>query len=68
MSYDQQSNSRRRLIKSLVFVPMGVGAAGALHGGLAPAGAAATAVPEGKPDPYTPAFFNAPTIDSACWM
>ncbi|QJE02966.1 gluconate 2-dehydrogenase subunit 3 family protein [Massilia forsythiae] len=59
MSDDKQSPSRRRLIKSLVFVPMGVGAAGALHGGLQTAGAAATAAPEGKPNPYTPTFFNA---------
>jgi len=60
MSDDQQSPSRRRLIKSLVFVPMGAGAAAAMHSGLpaiASANAAATA--EGKADPYTPKFFNA---------
>jgi gluconate 2-dehydrogenase gamma chain len=59
MSDDQQSQSRRRLIKSLVFVPVGVGAAGALHGGLNSAGAAATAAAEGKPDSYTPTWFTA---------
>lgn len=55
MSDDQQSPSRRRLIKSLVFVPMGVGAAAALHGGLP----AASAAPEGKAEPYTPKFLSA---------
>lgn len=59
MSDDQQSNSRRRLIKSLVFVPMGVGAAGVMQAGLKPADAAATAAPEAKPDPYTPTYFTA---------
>jgi gluconate 2-dehydrogenase gamma chain len=59
MSDDQQSPSRRRLIKSLMFVPMGVGAAGVLHGGLKSADAAAAAAPEGKPDPYTPTYFTA---------
>lgn len=59
MSDDQQSQSRRRLIKSLMFVPMGAGAVGALRGGLTPAGAAAASAPEGKPDPYTPTFFSA---------
>ena len=58
MSDEQQPNSRRRLIKSLVFVPMAAGAAGALHGGLNAAGAAATAAPEGKPDPYSPKYFT----------
>jgi gluconate 2-dehydrogenase gamma chain len=59
MSDDQQSQSRRRLIKSLVFVPMAAGAAGALHGGLNTAGAAGTNAPEGKPDAYTPKYFTA---------
>jgi len=60
MSDDQQSPSRRRLIKSLVFVPMGAGAAAAaIHQGLPNANATATAAPEGKPNPYTPKFFNA---------
>lgn len=61
MSDDQQSPSRRRLIKSLVFVPMGAGAAAALHQGLPTANAGANLAPaaEGKPDPYTPKFFNA---------
>jgi gluconate 2-dehydrogenase gamma chain len=58
MSDDQQSSSRRTLLKSLVFVPMAAGAAGAMHGGLQSAGAAPTVAPEGKPDPYTPAFFT----------
>jgi len=58
MSDDQQSPSRRRLIKSLVFVPMGAGAAAALHQGL-PGANAAPGAAEGKPDPYTPKFFNA---------
>jgi gluconate 2-dehydrogenase gamma chain len=58
MSEDQKSQSRRRLIKSLVFMPMGVGAAGALQSGLQTAGAAGTAAPEGKPDPYSPTFFT----------
>jgi gluconate 2-dehydrogenase gamma chain len=53
-----QSETRRRLIKSLVFVPMGVGAAGVLNGSVTPAEAAASAAQEGKPDPYTPTFFN----------
>ena len=62
MSDDTKSPSRRSLIKSLVFMPMGVGVAGALQGcskagaGTAAAGAGA---PEGKPDAYTPTFFNA---------
>jgi gluconate 2-dehydrogenase gamma chain len=59
MSDDQQSPSRRRLIKSLVFVPMAAGAAGALHGGLNTAGAAASNAPEGKPDAYTSKYFTA---------
>jgi len=60
MSDDQQSQSRRRLIKSLVFMPMGAGAAAALHQGLPTANASTPAgQAEGKPDPYTPKFFNA---------
>jgi gluconate 2-dehydrogenase gamma chain len=55
----QQSPSRRTLLKSLVFVPMAAGAAGAIHGGLQNAAAAAGAAPEGKPNPYSPTFFNA---------
>jgi gluconate 2-dehydrogenase gamma chain len=69
MSDEQQSPSRRRLIKSLMFVPMGAGAVGALRGGMTPAGAAATEVPEGKPDAYTPAYFTADEwrfINAAC--
>ncbi|WP_312515785.1 gluconate 2-dehydrogenase subunit 3 family protein [Massilia sp.] len=59
MSDDQQSQSRRWLIKSLVFVPMGAGAAAALHQGLPTANASTSAAQaEGKPDPYTPKFFN----------
>jgi gluconate 2-dehydrogenase gamma chain len=55
----KQSEGRRRLIKSLVFVPMAAGAAGALHGSVTPAGAATAAQAEGKPDPYDAKFFNA---------
>jgi gluconate 2-dehydrogenase gamma chain len=61
MSDDKQSPSRRNLIKGMVFIPIGVaGAAGAMRA-LQPseANAADTAAPEGKPDAYTPAFFNA---------
>ena len=61
MSDDQQSQSRRRIIKSLVFVPMGAAAgAAALHQSL-PTANANTGAPaaEGKADPYTPKFFNA---------
>jgi len=53
MSDDKQNSSRRRLIKSLVFVPMAAAGAGAIHGGLQTAGAA-----EGKPFPYTAKFFT----------
>ena len=59
MSDDKQSPSRRTLLKSLVFVPMAAGAGAVIQGGLQNAGAAATAAPEGKPDAYTPKFFNA---------
>ena len=58
MSDDQQSPSRRRtLIKTLVFVPMGAGAAAAIQQNLPNATAAAPT--EGKPDAYTPKFFTA---------
>lgn len=59
MSDDQQSNSRRTLIKSLVFVPMAAGTAAALNQGVPTANAGPAAPAEGKPDPYTPKFFNA---------
>jgi len=59
MSDDQQSPTRRNIIKSLVFVPMGAGAAAALRG-VIPEASATTARPaEGKPDPYTPRFLSA---------
>jgi gluconate 2-dehydrogenase gamma chain len=58
MSDEKNSQSRRRLIKSLVFMPMGVGAAAALHGGVQNAGAAGAVAPEGKPDAYTPTYFT----------
>lgn len=57
MSDETKSPSRRSLIKSLVFVPMGVGVAGALHG-VTGANASSTNAPEGKPDPYSPTFFT----------
>ncbi|HEV7815896.1 MAG TPA: gluconate 2-dehydrogenase subunit 3 family protein [Janthinobacterium sp.] len=57
MSEDQQSPSRRNLIKQLFFIPIGVaGGAGAVHA--LQAGAASTE-PAGKANPYTPSFFNA---------
>jgi len=59
MPEEKQSPSRRTLLKSLVFVPMAAGAAGAIQGGLQHAGAAGGATPEGKPNPYTPKYFNA---------
>jgi len=59
MSDDQQSQSRRRLIKSLVFVPMGAAGAAALHQNLPTANAGTAIAAEGKADPYTPKFFNA---------
>lgn len=71
MSDDKQPTSRRSLIKSLVFIPIGAAAgAGAMHA-LQPgqANAAGTNAPEGKPDAYTPAFFNANEwrfINAAC--
>ncbi|CDG82127.1 gluconate 2-dehydrogenase subunit 3 family protein [Janthinobacterium agaricidamnosum] len=56
MSEDQQSPSRRNLLKSLVFIPIGVaGATGAVRSLQASNGAVQ---PEGKPNPYTPAFFT----------
>jgi len=58
MSDNSRSNSRRSLIKSLVFVPMGLGAVGAIHG-VKQAEAGASIAPEGKADPYTPSFFSA---------
>jgi gluconate 2-dehydrogenase gamma chain len=59
MSDDTQSPSRRNLIKSMVFIPIGAAAATGAVRALAPAGAADSKPPEGKPDAYTPAFFNA---------
>jgi gluconate 2-dehydrogenase gamma chain len=56
MSDNSRSNTRRSLIKSLVFVPMGLGAAGL---GMLDAMDGAAIAPEGKPDPYTPVFFTA---------
>jgi gluconate 2-dehydrogenase gamma chain len=58
MSDEKQSPSRRTLLKSLVFVPMGATAVGALQGGVTNAGAAGTAVAETQPNPYTPAYFT----------
>jgi len=58
MSDETKSPSRRSLIKSLVFVPMGVGVAGAIHGVTGAQGTAANA-PEGKPNDYKPTFFSA---------
>jgi gluconate 2-dehydrogenase gamma chain len=58
MSDDTQSPSRRNLIKSMVFVPIGAVAATATVRALQPATAADANAPEGKPDAYTPAFFN----------
>ena len=48
MSDDKQSPTRRGIIKSLVFVPMGAGAAAALHGAVPAPGA-------GGPNPRTTA-------------
>ncbi|MBD8532174.1 MULTISPECIES: gluconate 2-dehydrogenase subunit 3 family protein [unclassified Massilia] len=59
MSDDTKSPSRRSLIKSLVFMPMGVGVAGALQSCGKAGATAAAGAPEGKPDAYTPSFFNA---------
>jgi len=54
-----ESPSRRSIIKSMVFIPIGVaGAAGAVRA-LQPANAADAVAPEGKPNDYKPAFFNA---------
>ena len=59
MSEDQQSPSRRNLIKQLFFIPIGVaGGAGAVHALNAAAVTTATA-PAGQPNPYTATFFNA---------
>jgi len=58
MSDETKSPSRRSLIKSLVFVPMGVAAAGAIHG-VTGANASSPNQPEGKPNDYKPSFFNA---------
>jgi gluconate 2-dehydrogenase gamma chain len=61
MSDDTQSPSRRSIIKSMVFIPIGVaGAAGAVRAlQPSPANAADAVAAEGKPDAYTPSFFNA---------
>jgi len=59
MSEEKPPGSRRTLLKSLMFVPMAAGAAGALQATLQDAGAAAATPQEGKPNPYTPTFFNA---------
>jgi len=59
MSEDNQSPSRRSLIKSMVFVPIGaIGAAGAVRA-LDPAYAAGAVAAEGKPNDYKASFFNA---------
>lgn len=58
MSQDQQSPSRRRLIKSLFFVPIGVAtASSAVH--VLQKADAADAGPDGKPLSYKPVFFSA---------
>ncbi|WP_312511758.1 gluconate 2-dehydrogenase subunit 3 family protein [Massilia sp.] len=68
MSDDKKSSTRRNIIKSLVFVPMGAGAAAALQqNGPAPAAGAGAPNPrttaEVKPGadsgPYRPRFLNA---------
>lgn len=58
MSDETKSPSRRSLIKSLVFVPMGVGVAGAIQR-VTGATASTTTTAEGKPNDYKPTFFNA---------
>lgn len=61
------SPSRRRLMKGLAFIPIGVAGAGAAVHSL-PSGSAESA-PEGKPDAYTPAYFTAAEwrfITAAC--
>jgi gluconate 2-dehydrogenase gamma chain len=66
MSEDQQSPSRRRLIKNLFFVPIGVASAAASVQVLQ----TAVAKPDdANPNPYRPSFFNADEwrfIVSAC--
>jgi gluconate 2-dehydrogenase gamma chain len=57
MSENNPSPSRRRLMKGLAFIPIGVAGAGAAVHALQ--AGSAEAAPEGKPDPYTPAFFTA---------
>jgi gluconate 2-dehydrogenase gamma chain len=57
MSDDKQPTSRRSLIKSLVFLPLGAAAgAGAVR---ALDASAAASAPEGQPEAYTPTFFTA---------
>nr|WP_315256530.1 gluconate 2-dehydrogenase subunit 3 family protein [uncultured Duganella sp.] len=59
MSDDTQSPSRRSLIKTMMFVPIGAAAATGVVRALQPANAADTAAPEGKPHEYKAVFFNA---------
>jgi gluconate 2-dehydrogenase gamma chain len=58
MSDDTQSPSRRSLIKSMMFVPIGAVAATGAVRALSTATAADANAPEGKPNAYTPTFFN----------
>jgi gluconate 2-dehydrogenase gamma chain len=58
MSDDTQSPSRRNLIKSMMFVPIGAVAATGAVRALSTATAADANAPEGKPNAYTPTFFN----------
>jgi gluconate 2-dehydrogenase gamma chain len=58
MSDDTQSPSRRNLIKSMVFVPIGAVAATGAVRVLSTATAADANAPEGTPNAYTPTFFN----------
>lgn len=68
MSEDKQPTSRRSLIKSLVFIPIGAAAgAGAVRA--LDATAAGSTAHEGKPDAYTPTFFTAAEwrfVNAAC--
>ena len=68
MSEDKQPTSRRSLIKSLVFIPIGAAAgAGAVRA--LDATAAGVVASEGKPDQYTPTFFTAAEwrfVNAAC--
>lgn len=59
MEKNKQSPSRRRLMKGLAFIPIGVIGGGAAVQTIQSANAASEAAEAGKPTAYTPAFFSA---------